>query len=445
MICFEYGSKPFLRRIPALFLSLAAGASLAQTADRPDWLGDASATVRETYDGNVFLSGVDSHYYHPPGYSLSPGSVAALKNQSASVTAVAARFGVNFLPWSGTNLLSQLSLTYTPEFDIYQEVSSETHYDHRFLGKLQGRSGDWSFSLDENFLFVDGSRIAPTYPGKYVTAYNVGAPRERRQQLQDRAAISIRHDSDQWFIRPGANLMFYDLQTEQRTNAGYQNFCSRYDARGSLDAGYKLTSQTALTLGTQAGRQGQEKFSFSAYESSSDYLRILGGAEGRPLPWLTVKFQAGPDFRSYDLAAPVSHHRLLTYYDECSFTARLSDRDALTLDGRQFQWVSSLGSVPYFDTTASLNWHHACTTALGLDLGVKFLSADYRSADLTTCRRVDTETCLTTGLGYAITRRFSVNLTGEFDLGLNDLPGVTDPSTRDFRRFLVSLGTTWQF
>lgn len=422
-------------------LTMALGAA---AAEKPDWLSDASATVRETYDGNIFLSDVNAQYI-PANYPLPAGSVAALKNKSSTITTVAPKFGVSLLPWTGTNAFSQFSLTYAPEFAIYQNEDSETHYDHHLITKLKGHTQSWTFGLDNNFAYVDGSRVAPTYPGGYVTAYNTAAPRDRRQQLQDRANVTATLDRESWFLRPGANLTYYDLQTEQINSTGYQNYPSRYDAHGGVDLGIKIPDHTALTISGQAGHQYQEKFAFSPYESSANYLRLLGGAEGKPFSWLTFKFQAGPDFRSYDSAAPVNNRNMITYYDEGSFAATLSANDTLTLEGRQFQWVSSVGKVPYFDTTASLTWHHRFSEAVGSDLGVKYLGADYRSGNLSTCQRYDTEYCFNTGLSYAVTRQLSLTMGAELDLGRNAMDGIADPSTRDFHRILVTFGTTWQF
>ena len=435
------------RQLPVWFLGLAliAVASPAIAADKPAWLTDVSATVRESYDDNLYLSGVNPQYL-PATYALPGGSVAALKNKSSSVTTVAPKLGVSFLPWTGTNFFSQCSLTYAPEFTIYQDAGSETHYDHRFTAKLKGQTDNWNFNFDESFLYVDGSKAAPTYPGNLVTAYNTVAPRERRDQTQDRASLIAQRNWESWFIRPSASLVYYDLHTLQFNSPGYQNYATRFDAHGGVDLGYKLSANHALTLGSQIGHQGQEKFSFGTYESSSDFVRLLGGAEGKLGAWLTYKFQAGPDLRYYDAAAPVSARHKLTYYDEGSFTAKLSGQDTLTLEGRQFQWVSCLGNVPYFDTTASLTWHHRCTEAFALDFGGKYLIADYRSGGLPPCQRVDTEYCLTTGLSYAVTRHLAFSLGAEIDFGRNALQVIPDPaSTRDFHRVLITAGTTWQF
>ena len=117
------------RRQVRLGMAGLAGLTVAMgavAAEKPGWLSDASATVRETYDGNIFLSDVNSQYI-PANYPLPAGSVAALKNKSSTITTVAPKVGVSLLPWTGTNTFSQFSLTYAPEFAIFQNEDSETH------------------------------------------------------------------------------------------------------------------------------------------------------------------------------------------------------------------------------------------------------------------------------------------------------------------------------
>ena len=80
----------------------------------------------------------------------------------------------------------------------------------------------------------------------------------------------------------------------------------------------------AATLGWRYGSQGQEKYSFEAFNSSSDYQRVLLGVEGRPFKWLNMQILGGPDFRSYEKIAPVSDRHTVTYYGE-AFSCRHLD------------------------------------------------------------------------------------------------------------------------
>jgi hypothetical protein len=276
---------------------------------KPAWLTDCSLGVKESYDNNVFLSGVDSKYL-PASYSVPAGSVAALKDEWSWITTVSPKIGVNFAPLLGDQKIFQtLSLAYAPDFAIYHDQDSESYNAHRFLTAIKGQAEPVSFSADNNFLFVDGSDLGPVYPGSLYSAFASTAARERREQIQDRANIAVQFDREQWFVRPVASLLFYDLMTEQIDPAkypGYQNYADRYDINGGVDAGYKIAAHTALTLGYRYGHQYQQTFAFSPYNSSSDYQRVLVGIEGKPWNWLEVKFQGGPDFREYGAAAPVN-------------------------------------------------------------------------------------------------------------------------------------------
>ena len=64
------------RKFLALVLGIifTAGAVVAAELARPIWLTDCSVNVKEAYDNNVFLSGVNA----PPAYTVPAGSVAAL-------------------------------------------------------------------------------------------------------------------------------------------------------------------------------------------------------------------------------------------------------------------------------------------------------------------------------------------------------------------------------
>jgi hypothetical protein len=160
---------------------------------KPAWLSDVSLGLKETYDNNVFLSGVDPKFF-PAGYKVPAGSVAALENQWSWVTIVSPKIGVSFIPLLGNqNLFQTLSLAYAPDFVVYHDQTSESYDAHRFAAAVKGNADAFSFSLDGAFVFVDGNNVAPTYPGGYVTAWNTAADRERRKQIQDRATVAFRY------------------------------------------------------------------------------------------------------------------------------------------------------------------------------------------------------------------------------------------------------------
>ena len=428
----------------------AAVASGPAAWQKPAWLADLSVGVKEGYDDNVFLSGVSSQYL-PPVYTVPPGSVAALENRWSWVTTISPKVGVNFVPLlEKQTLLQTLSLAYTPDFVIYHDQTSESYDAHRFSAAIKGKTDALSFGLDDTFTYIDGNRMAPTYPGGYVTAFSTAADRERREQLQDRATVVAQYNWNQWFIRPTASLLYYDLMTEQLNVTGYQNYVDRYDVNGGPDFGYKINPQLAVTLGYRYGYQYQQQFSFSPYSSSSDYQRVLLGVEGKPWKWLDIKIQGGPDFRDYqgDSAGhitPVNNLDMVTYYGEALVVATLTPKDTVTFKYKQWQWVSSTGKVPYFDSTYDLSYHRKLTDKLGWDLGGRLLTANYNSGNLPACKRDDWQYTVSTALGYAFNTHISVSLAYALDLGRNAQDGIPNPQTRDFDRQLVSLAALFKF
>ncbi len=435
----------------------SAAAASPAAWQKPAWLMDLSAGVKEGYDNNVFLSGVDSKYL-PPVYTVPPGSVAALKDRWSWVTIVSPKIGVNFAPLLGIQKsLQTLSLAYAPDLAIYHDQTSESYDAHRLAAAVKAKADSFSFGLDDTFAYIDGSKWAPVYPGGFVTAYNTAAPRERREQIQDRATVYFQYDWTKWFIRPTASLLYYDLMTVQTNVTGYQNYVDRYDVNGGGDFGYKITSKLAVTLGYRYGHQYQQQFSFSPYSSSSDYQRVLVGIEGKPWKWLEFKIQGGPDFRDYqpdsinptpgstNHITPVNNQHLITYYGEASLAATFSPKDTLTFKYKQWQWVSSVGKVPYFDSTYDLSYHRKLTDKLGLDLGGRLLTANYNSGNLPACKRDDWQYTLSAALGYAFNPHASVNLAYVLNLGRNAQDNIVNPQTRDYDQQVVSLAALFKF
>jgi hypothetical protein len=442
---------------PLATLALTSGFSELQAAtddspinaqwQKPVWLTEISFSAREGYDNNVFGAGADSKYF-PANYqaSVPSGSPVAVKGDYSWVTTLTPKIGFNFAPLISSNgPLQTVSLGYAPECAFYHEQPSETYQAHRVATAIKGGADDVNFALDNNFTFVNGDRTGPFYPGGYLNCYASALARERREQCQDRANLVVQYDQELWFARATGSLLYYDLMTEQINVFGYQNYCDRYDANGGGDVGYKILPQFAVTLGWRYGHQYQQAFSFSPYSSSSDYQRALLGAEGHPWKWLEMKIQGGPDFRSYDDNAPVDNRHTVKYYGEASLTATITSADMLSFKYKQWQWVSSTGRIPYFDTSCDLIYHRKLTDKLGFDLGGKLLRSDYTSGDLVpTSRRKDTEYVATSGLTYAITTRLSASAGVEFDFGRNDQNNISNPSTREFDRQLYTLGLQWK-
>ena len=426
--------------------SLATGTEIA----KPDLLTDYSVGVKEGYDNNVFLSGVDTKYL-PSTYAAPAGSVVALKDRCSWVTTVSPKIGANFAPLFGNQTnLSSVKLVYAPELVTYHDQTSESYNAQRVLASVKGVTDPVTFGADNNFVYIDGNRMGPYYPGNFYSAFATTADRERREQIQDRANVSVQFDQEQFFIRPVASLLYYNLMTEQLNVTGYQNYCDRYDVNGGADFGYKLTPQLAATLGYRYGHQYQQQYLFTPYSSSSDYQRVLAGIEGNPCRWLNLKMVSGPDFRSYQgnsasHITPMNNLHPVEYYGEALAVATITPDNTFTFKYKLWQWVSGSGKVPYSDGNYELVYHCKLTGKLGFDLGGKLVSWDFNSGNLPACRRHDLEYTASTGVSYAFNNHISVTLAYAAIWGQNDEADVTNPTTREFDQQIISLGTQWTF
>jgi len=426
--------------------SAVAGSGSSLTPDsswKPAWLTDASLTVKESYDDNVFMSGVNQ--------SFMPAGATTLKDRSSAVTTVSPKVGCNFahsLDAGGS--LETLSITYAPDFAVYHALPSEDYDAHRMILAVKGKADAFSYSLDNTLLYVDASRVAPTYPDGLLNAWATIFAFQRREQLNDRSKLTLQYDLDPWFIRPCATSAYYGMMTEIKDAEGYQNYCTRYDVNGGADIGYKFCTNMAATAGYRYGHQGQEQYSFTSYSSPSDYQRALLGVEGKPFDWLNMQVLGGPDFRSYEAdsathISPLNNLHRVTYYGEATLAATVTPKDTLTFKYKQFQFVSCLGKVPYFDSSYGLSYGRKITDRLSLDLGTRLLEADYTMGNLSTCRRDDLDYILSAGLHYAFSANIAAELGYLANLGRNALDNIANPQNRDFNSQEVSLDVQFRF
>jgi len=428
-------------------ISIAKADACLDLFQRPVWLPELSVGVKESYDNNIFESGVSI----PPAYSVPTGSVAALKDVSSWITAVSPRVDINLAPLKGDlKFFRALDVAYVPDFVIYHDQDSESYNAQRFSTVLKAVSDPVSISADNVFTYVDGSDFGPVYPGGLLSAYATVADRERREQIIDRANVAIQFNHENWFIRPTGTLLYYDMLTAKLNVPGYQNYADRDDVNGGGDVGYKITSSLAATIGYRYGHQQQEQYSFSLDSSPSDYQRVLLGLEGKPWHWLDVKILGGPDFRNYagnslTHITPVSDTHMITYYGEALLVATFTPKDTLTFKYKQWQWLSSTGKVPYFDSTYDLSYHRKLTSKLGFDLGGRILYWDYTSGNLSTCQRQDLQYTASATLGYAFNTRLNVSATYAYDWGRNDEDGIVNPQNREFGHQVISLAAQWKF
>jgi hypothetical protein len=459
----------------SLYLLAAASAALALTGSgraadaaavpapdaafwtKPAWLSDLTFGVKESYDDNVL--GVSGN---------------GLSVQSSWVSSASAKIGINFIPFlEDQKDVTAASLTYNPEVFNYADASSENYIAHRVVAALKGKADGASYSFEDSFLYNDGNKVAPTYAlnqlagaagnqnDKYRNNYAHSVARERRNQIQDRYNAWIKINDGSFFIRPISSLTYYNLNTDLFNTSvapykGYQDYIDRYDINGGADLGYDLSPNLSVSIGYRDGYQHQDQFALAInsdqHFSSNHYQRALIGIEGKLTSWLTLKLSAGPDFRDYNPDTPIIEDRTTRYFGEGSLVAALPNDQSLTLAYKQWEFVSSTGLVPYDDETLSLAYHWNVNQQIGLDLGLKYLEANYTLGDDTAgsapSRRDDVDEGASAGVSYAVTKQFIVSIAFTHDKGLNNLDGLPAtlfPGYRDFTHNVTTLGATYKF
>jgi hypothetical protein len=455
-----------LTALTALFpLSRAAlgdpGDSTKTLADfqKPGWLSDLSFSAKESYDDNVLgVSGL------------------GLAVQNSWVDDFAAKIGVNFVPLlpPGGDITA-LSLVYAVDRATYTQVSSEDNTQNKFNGLFKGKVDDFSWSFDDAFLYVDGNKQAPTYAenqlgataagsnqnDKYRNNYAHAVARERRDQIQDRYTTFVQYNLGSFFIRPISQLTYYNLDTAVYNTAnapykGYQDYIDRWDLNYGADLGYQITPKLAFTVGYRDGYQHQDGYSAAInsdlHQASNRYQRVLFGLDGKVTDWLTLKAAAGPDFKDYNADTAINHDRTTRYFGEGVATFTLPHDQSISLNYKQWFFVSSTGLVPYEDTTVGITYHVALDPQWGLDIGARYLDANYTlgndyagsAPDL----RDDGDFGGNVALTYSLTKQFSVGLAFNYDKGenlLNNLAAKYFGGYRNFSHSVTALNIAYKF
>jgi len=450
-------AAPAVLALSRACLAADATAAAVSPSPIPAWLTDLSLADKETYDDNVLLV-----------------SGLGMPIQQSWVNIASFRLGVDLASLlNDGGAIQTLSLAYQPDIARYEQASQENYTAHRFNTTVKGKSGNITYSLDNSFLYNDGSKLAETYAlnqlsgsagnqnDKYRNNYTHTVPRERRNQDQDRYTALVQDNFGSFFFRPISNLTYYNLNTAIFNTSfapykGYQDYVDRWDVNAGADLGYQLTSGLAFTVGYRDGYQHQDQFSLGInsdqHYSSNHYQRVLAGLEGKVAPWLTVKLSAGPDVRSFNPNAPIVDLHTTRLYAEGSATATLAQNQTLTLAYKQWIFASSTGLVPYIDTTASAVYHLNVTKQLGLDLGARFLEANYTLGDdlagSAPSLRDDLEYEGSVGLSYAIIPHLigSVTFTGDKgENGLETLAATYAPAYRNFNHTVTGVGLQYKF
>lgn len=404
---------------------LASPLDAAEGASRPSVRVEASARV--AFDSNVFLQN---------GGPLVPGATAtAPAREGAWVTSAAA--GV---AWRGTVAVAgKFGADYRAEVFRFRERPAENHDDHRVRISLSGAQDAAAWEISANVLWTNGARLSPLYNVLGGGPAIGGEPvRARRAQtvLRGGARVTCAQPGGWW--RMLAAGLDQDFHTEFAN--GYAPYVDRGEYAAGAEFARDLKPGAAWVLGARAGRQRQaDRPPAAGLNSTSDFVRVLGGIEGKLSAQWKLDLRAGPDFRRFTAAEPIAPgRRRAAPYVETTATWTPRAADAITLAGLHRLWPAGAGRGVYEDSTWELGWKRRWRENWTTRLGVRLADADNRADAYPGTKPWHDRILATTG---AIEYRWSAHvlidasIAGEEGRGLlPDTPG------RAYTRTLWSIG-----
>ncbi len=411
----------------------------------------AEATVKETFDSNVYLQ--DNT---PNPVNVGAAQAAGLKPVEASkgsfVTTILPKISLDYKPCSAFTL----SLGYAPEIAFYHSTHDEDYVTHRVLFNFGGKLGDATWELANTASYIDGSTKGPTFARPDDIPAIGGIPlRDRRAAFIFRNGFRLTEPVGKWFFRPVATAYIHDFKTDLRPNLNstvysYENYIDRQDINGGLDVGYEVVKKTFLVAGYRYGRQDQFKGPFGPGGAiinspfGNDYHRILLGAESSPASWLKLAVLGGPDLRRFGSGTPAGFDRTgLRYYWDASATLLPTGDDTVTLKSTRYEQPAFSSFSMYEDTRTDLAWRHKFNDQFSTTLGFTLYVGDWEKP----VNRDDWIYTPSAGLTYTYNKHLSAELVYSYDWVDSKVSASVEPLTNshEFTRHLVSLAVKYAF
>ncbi len=237
--------------------------------------------------------------------------------------------------------VERLSLAYAGEAAFFLDESGEDHARHTVTLRY-AESGRFLFQSATTR--VQGPRDAVAFvDGR--NAWSTTLVRERRDQWQNRTRVqgTVRHG--EWFARPSASLVYFDLDSRVRPGVpGYDNWINRYDLQGGVDLGRDLEAGEVY-IGWRRGRQHQGDQGARPTTRSNNYHRVFLGFSGKPTDALTLDAEVGPSFHRYGDPASVGPSSIDAWFVNARARLRVSAHDTLSANASMSKAVASTGRL----------------------------------------------------------------------------------------------------
>jgi len=410
----------------------------------------AEATVKETYDSNVYLQ----------DNAPAPGNVTAAQtagfrpvqaNKGSMVTTLTPKIGLDYKPGAAFNL----SAAYSPEIALYTSAEHEDYITHRGTLNFNGAVDKTSWEFLNAATYIQGSRQGPTFARPDDVPAIGGIPlRDRRAAFIFRNSFRLTQTVGDWFFRPVASVYIHDFQTDQhyqsdKSKFSYENYVDRQEISGGLDIGYDVGRKTFLVAGYRYGRQDQYTLPGAGGVTlhspfGNYYHRVLLGVEGSPANWLKLAVLAGPDIRRFDSGTPAGFNRnnMLVYWD-ASVTVLPDKNDTVTLKSTRYEQPAFSSFSMYQDIKTDLAWRHKFNDQFSAQLGFTLYVGDWQQP----VNRDDWIYTPNTTLTYNFDKHLSAEFAWSYDWADSKVPASVEPltSSHEFTRHLVSLAFKYAF
>lgn len=353
------------------------------------------------------------------------------KRESAIATA-SARLGAKFG--------SGVALAWTATATDFSEESDENNIKQTLAASWTRKLESLSWAAATEFALVDGDDRGVDYGAGIGSAFSTVAPRERRDQWQNKTDLSLRHDTPAGFVRAVGKLQYWDMRT---AGVGGCNYVDRYDAQGGVDLGRALPEAgPELYLGYRRGYQFQDndQSPSSAANASNHYDRTFVGVDGAPVKSLKVNAQIGWATHGYNADYAGSAHEEDLFAD-ATVTWSPTQADEFQLRACQSRTFSTTGKNSFLVTCEKLSWKHRFGERWSASLAGAVTEAEYAPY-----RRDDLDYAVTAALGWDAASNLSCTLSVTQEWGRNNLNGLAGlpEDRREFDRTFVSLGVNWK-
>ena len=342
---------------------------------------------------------------------------------------------------------SGASASYAATGTRFWNASDEDNVKHQLAAGYKHAFDALSVNASTEFAQVQGEDQGNVYgamPGK--SSFTTPAPRERRDQLQNKSDLAVRYDLGQNFIRGVGKLQYWDMQTHALS--GGENYRDRYDLNGGADFGRAFTKGGPdYYLGYRRGYfyQDTDGGSFTAtpnLHATSQYNRFLAGVDGKVTPDFKLAAQLGWTVNDYTSSYGGADKSLEGLYQDVTATWKASTNDELQLKTALGRTVSSTSAASVLASTYQLSWKHDFNKQWTSSMTGRLSKNNY---DGTT----DRSDVLYTGIAAltwnsSSTLAWNLSLTQEFAKNIRTNVSESFSDQAAFEHTFVSAGVTWK-